>query len=170
VEKIVIVLAMHGAPPSDFSKREMAELFSLHSRLASASEMERRALQPRYAELDTKMREWPRTSSNDPFYAASQELAEHLRQATHCEVVVGFNEFCSPGLDEALDQAVTKGAEKVVVVTPMTTRGGEHAEVDIPRAIQEATEQHPGIAFRYAWPFPVPEVAQLLADHIAHFV
>ncbi len=58
----VIVLAMHGAPPNDFPERETAELFGLHARLEHAHEPERAALEHRHAELDAKMRAWPRAT------------------------------------------------------------------------------------------------------------
>ena len=162
----VIVLAMHGAPPRDFPEREMAEFMGLHARLEHASGPERAALDRRYAELDARMRAWPRTPHNDPFYVGTQELAGHLRRATGLEVIAGFNEFCAPSLDEALDRAA-QNAETVVVVTPMMTRGGEHSEVDIPAAIERARERHPRLAIRYAWPFETGAVAQFLAAQIA---
>ena len=70
-------------------------------------------------------------------------------------MIVGFNEFCAPSLEETLDQAVLCGADRIVVVTPMMTPGGEHAE-----------ERHPKIAFAYAWPFEVNDVARFLAMQI----
>lgn len=164
--KTVIVLAMHGAPPRDFPKQEMGEFFGVHARLEHASGAERAALEQRYAELDRKMRAWPRNAQNDRFWAASHELAGQLRRATGHEVVVGFNEFCAPDLDEALEQAVAQGAEQVVVVTPMMTRGGEHAEVDIPDAVRRAQECHPSIPIAYVWPFDSAQVAGFLAEQI----
>ena len=168
--RIVIVLAMHGAPPRDFPRREMGEFFSLHSRLEHASGSESSpsgaSLQQRYAELDEKMRNWPRTAQNDRFWAASHALAGQLSQATGHKVLVGFNEFCAPDLDEALDQAVAESAEKVVVVTPMMTRGGEHAEVDIPNAVRDAQARHPGTTIVYVWPFDPAQVAQFLSAQI----
>ncbi len=163
---IVIVLTMHGAPPNDFPKGEMGEFFSLHARLEHAAGPERAALERRYAELEARMRAWPRTAQNDRFWAASYELAAHLNQATGHEVRVGFNEFCAPDLDEALEQAVARGAERVIVTTPMMTPGGEHAAVDIPAAIRRAQERHPDVSMAYAWPFEVSQVAQFLAEQI----
>lgn len=168
--KTVIVLVMHGAPANDFPRREMAEYFSLRARLEHAPPSERGPLAHRYAELDAKVRAWPRTSENDPFSAASQELAEQLGQAAKCDVVLGFNEFCAPTLDQALDEAVQQGAEEVIVITPMMTRGGEHATVDIPEAIQHAQKRHRGIPMVYAWPFEVSEVARFLVEQIERFV
>jgi sirohydrochlorin cobaltochelatase len=164
--KTVIVLAMHGAPPRDFPRQEMGEYFALHSRMEHAAGPERASLQQRYAELDYKMRNWPRTAQNDRFWAASHDLASHLSQVTGHKVLVGFNEFCAPDLEEALNQAVAQSAEQVVVVTPMMTRGGEHAEVDIPNAVRDAQERHPGTAIVYVWPFDPAQVAEFLAAQI----
>ena len=165
--KAVIVLVMHGVPPNDFPEREMAELLGLNARVGGVAGEEREALERRRQKLDAKMRAWPRTAQNDPFYAGSQELAAHLSEATGCEVIVGFNEFCAPSVDGALSHAIARGAEKVIVVTPMMTRGGEHAEVDIPAAVKIAQAKHPGIPIMYAWPFSVSEVASFLAKQIA---
>jgi len=168
--KTVIVLAMHGAPPRDFPRREMGEFFSLHARVGHAAGAEGTELERRYAELHAKMRSWPRSAQNDRFWAASHELADHLSRATGHEVVVGFNEFCGPDLDEALGQAVAQDVERVIVLTPMMTRGGEHAEVDIPAAVQRAQERHPGVPIKYLWPFEYTHVAQFLAEQIGRVV
>lgn len=163
----VIVLAMHGAPPKDFPPREMAELFGLHVRLEHAAGPERAGLEQRHAELDARMRAWPRTAQNDPFWAGAQDVAEHLGRATGVDVIVGFNEFCAPTLDEAFDRAAARSAEKVIVITAMMTRGGEHSESDIPAAIDRARGRHPGLSIFYAWPFEAADVAQFLAGQIA---
>ena len=163
---MVIVLAMHGAPPNSVPQREVIELIGLHNGLEHAPAFVRGLLKSRYLKLDAKMRAWPRTVQNDPFWAGSQELAEHLRAATGCEVIVGFNEFCAPTLDGALDQAAARSS-KVIVVTPMMTRGGEHSEVEIPGAVQHAQERHPSVLFKYAWPLDISAIAQFLAGQIA---
>lgn len=165
----VIVLAMHGAPPSDFPRRELAEFFSLHSRMESAPPSGRSPQGARYAELEAKMRSWPRNAENDPFWAASRALADELSRVTACGVGVGFNEFCAPDLDAALDQAAARGQE-VVVVTPMMTRGGSHAETEIPTAVQRAQERHPEVSMKYAWPFDDAAVAEFLAEQISRLV
>lgn len=137
----IIVLAMHGMPPRDLPQRELAELFGLHARL-----------------------EHP---ENDPFFAGSMELADHLHRATGVGVVVGFNEFCAPSLDEALDEAASRGAGRITVLTPMMTRGGEHSEIDIPAAIRRAQDRHPGTRIDYVWPFDPAAVAEFLAAQMA---
>jgi sirohydrochlorin cobaltochelatase len=164
--KTVIVLAMHGVPPSDFPRQELAEFFVMHSRFEHASVSDDPAW-VRYSELEKKLRDWPRTKDNDPYHAASFELGQELGKATGCHVVVGFNEFCAPSLDDALDHAAGSGARRIVVVTPMMTQGGEHSEQDIPGAVVRARVSHPSVEFIYAWPFPVPDVARFLAEQVA---
>jgi len=146
--------------------RRVIELVGLHEGLEHAPAFVRKLLEPRHRKLDARMRARPRTAQNDRFWAGSRDLAEHLRAATGLAVIVGFNEFCAPTLDEALDQAAAQ-AERVIIVTPMMTRGGEHSEVEIPTAIQRAQERHLGIAFKYAWPLDVAAIAQFLAEQIA---
>jgi sirohydrochlorin cobaltochelatase len=123
----------------------------------------------RLARLAAKMRGWPRTAENDPFYAGSHELASHLAAASGCEVVVGFNEFCDPTVPAALDQAIARGPEQVVVITPMMTKGGEHSELDISSAVRSAQKRHPSVHVVYAWPFEVATVAEFLASQVQRF-
>jgi len=162
----MIVLAMHGAPPNEVSQREVIELVGLHQAMEHTPPFVRSVLQRRYRNLDAKIRAWPRTVQNDPFWAGSQEMAEHLRTATGSEVIVGFNEFCAPTLDDALDQAARQ-SDKVNVITPMMTRGGEHSEVEIPDSVKRAQERHPNVAFKYAWPLDISAIARFLAEQIA---
>jgi sirohydrochlorin cobaltochelatase len=166
--KEVIVLIAHGSPPKDFPPGETAELFAAHGRLATARGAERDRLALRHHELDAKMRAWPRTPQNDPFWAASVELGQALARVSRKDVFVAFNEFCAPGIDETLDRAAAGGATAILVTTPMLTPGGEHAEQDIPRALNQTRTRHPGVSIRYVWPFPVERVAAFLAENLNH--
>lgn len=167
--KTTLVLAMHGTPPNDFPKKEMAELFDLRAKLKH-SEGEGESLRARYAELEAKMRAWPRTSANDPFYVGSRELAAQLKRESGQEVIVGFNDFCGPTIDQALEQAITTGSGKIIVITPMMTKGGEHSKVDIPAAIERARKRHPDVPIHYAWPFDTLEIARFLAAQIKRYL
>ncbi|NIP37187.1 MAG: hypothetical protein GWN18_19690 [Thermoplasmata archaeon] len=164
-----IILAMHGAPPRDFPHEETAEMFGLHARLHGAGGPEMEAMARRHDEIEAHMREWPRTPDNDPFWAASQELAEHLERQSGLRTVVGFNEFCDPSIEEAVTHLVAGGVDEVLVMTPMMTRGGEHSEVDIPAALERAREAHPGVDIRFAWPFEPEDVAAFLVQHARRF-
>jgi sirohydrochlorin cobaltochelatase len=167
-ENRIIVLAMHGTPPNDFPKDEAAHFFRLHSQLHSGESTEEK-LKRRYDELEDKMRNWPRTAQNDPFFVASQNLGAQLKMETGYEVIVGFNEFCAPSLDDAFDQAVEKGASKIIVVTAMMVGGGKHSEVDIPAAIKRAQNKYPRIKLYYVWPYEPTSLAQFMDDQIKNF-
>lgn len=167
--KSVIVLAMHGSPPRDFPRAELAEFMTLHARLEAAAVSHSPTLESRYEEMEQKMRQWPRSQQNDSFFASSQEIAAELEHASGYEVILGFNEFCSPDLGEALERAVSSDAGRVFVVTPMMTRGGEHSEKDIAQTVKRAQEKHAGVRFVYAWPFETAEVAGFLATHVKRF-
>jgi sirohydrochlorin cobaltochelatase len=167
--KTVIVLVMHGAPPRDFPRQLLGEFFSLHARLSQAAEADKPTLLARFEPLERQMREWPRTPQNDPFYAFSEELAGALAAASGDEVIVGYNEFCAPDVPLALEQAVELGARRIVVVTPMMTRGGEHAEIEIPALIAEFSSLHTEIEIKYAWPFEKGEIAAFLYQHLQSF-
>ncbi len=161
---------MHGAPPLDFPKDDMAEFMGLHAQLGSLPGQPASAQKVRYDQLESRMRAWPRTGQNDPFYAGSQELAKHLRQESGLEVIVGFNEFCAPTLDEALERAAVREAGKIVVVTPMMTRGGEHSAVDIPGAIRRAQRKFTAQKIIYAWPFATEDIARFLSSQLTRFL
>ncbi len=164
--KTVIVLAMHGTPPKDFPRRELGEFFTLHAR----HEAHDLTNVDRYLELADRLKRWPRTPENDPFHAASCELAQAISQEIGCDVIVGFNEFCTPDIDEALAQAACDGANRVVVVTTMMTRGGEHAEREIAQSVRLGRQNYPEVEFIYAWPFETAKVAQFLTEHVKGFI
>lgn len=166
---IAVVLAMHGVPPRNFPKRDVMELFGLHHRLSQASESERDALRNRHDQLEARMRNWPRTPENDPFHAASLEIAQALEEILEMDVFVGFNEFCGPSIEEAIGEAASRSHDKIIVTTPMMTRGGEHSEKDIPQAIKRAQELYPDAEIVYAWPYEISNVAGFLAKHIRRF-
>ncbi len=167
--KTIIVLAMHGAPANDFPRRELGEFFELHGRMETSPAPHDPAMIRRHGELDGMVKRWPRTPRTDPYHAASLELAGALENETGLSVIVGFNEFCAPDLDEALDRAAGDGAERILVLTAMLTRGGEHAERDIALAVERARGRHPGIEIIYAWPFETRAIARFLADQARRF-
>jgi len=148
----------------------MAEFFSLRSRLDHSAGPDRASLERRWAELEKKMRLWPRTDQNDPYHAGAQELAARMREVIGCPVIAAFGEFCAPTLDEALEQAAAQQPERVIVATPMMTRGGEHSEIDIPEAVDRARRRFPHVSFVYAWPFESSEIALFLANQIRRFL
>lgn len=170
MRQAVLVLAMHGAPPLDFPRSELQEFMALHGRIGHSHSDVDQSFRLRYLELEKKMRTWPRNAQNDPFFAGSQELAQQLRLETGLEVILSFNEFCGPSIDEAISQAVSKEADTIIVVTPMMTRGGEHSEVEIASVIERARAKYPEKKIIYAWPFAVEDVASFLASHLKKYL
>ncbi len=163
------MLAMHGVPPKDFPRSELIELMRLHMAMDHSHGHDvNLELKARHDELDEKIRRWKRTSQNDPFWAASQSLSVTLSRITGNAVTVGFNEFCGPSVEEALDEAVSRGGNEIIVITPMMTPGGEHSEVDIPGAIERARKKHSHVTIRYAWPFNEIAVATFLAEQLSN--
>ncbi|HTL47814.1 MAG TPA: CbiX/SirB N-terminal domain-containing protein [Verrucomicrobiae bacterium] len=165
--KTVIVLAMHGMTPRDFPGADKTEFFRLRSALGRPDAGPREALLKKLEALEQKMRQWPRTEANDPFDAAAKRLADRLSRKTGQEVVLGYNEFCAPALPEALDAAARPDVSKVLVITPMVTRGGNHSEEEIPQLVEEAQSRHPNVSFVYAWPFDEERIADFLARQLS---
>ncbi|VAX31660.1 hypothetical protein MNBD_NITROSPIRAE01-1988 [hydrothermal vent metagenome] len=166
---IIIVLAMHGTPPKDFPKTEHKELFEIRAALKHATNPSK-ALKARHDFLDKKMRLWPRTEKNDPFHFGSMALGHQLEKQSRFKVIVGFNEFCDPDLDKAIREAVGLADKKVLVTTPMMTRGGSHSKGDIPSAIAGVKKDFPKTDIIYAWPFPTSEIAGFLSAQIQVFL
>jgi sirohydrochlorin cobaltochelatase len=161
---------MHGVPPKDYPKQELAEFFSLHGRFQHSASMQKSPQMERYLYLSEKMKKWPRSEQNDPFYSTSQELAQRLSLETGNEVMVGYMEFCAPEAMDVLEEAAKCRPDSIVVVTPMMTRGGDHSEVEIPAVVKRFQERHPEIKVIYAWPFSLTDIARFLARQITNFV
>jgi sirohydrochlorin cobaltochelatase len=159
---ICYLLVMHGAPPRDFPPEDLQAYFQLHSMAESGSGALPAGARQRLEALEARLRAWPRNSANDPFHAASLELAHALHVQSGRPVMVGFNEFCDPGIEAAVEAAIEGGAARVVVLTPMLTRGGEHAETDIPQALDRARQRHPAVRIDYVWPVPAEATARFL--------
>ncbi len=162
---MVIVLVVHGMPPKDFSEKEKMEFLRLHSQHSKPGILTPEQI-VRHDALEQQMRAWPRNAENDGFHAASYRIADDLREKSGHPVWVAFNEFCAPGVPEILDQAAGMNQGEVVVVTPMLTRGGSHAEFEIPREIDAARLRHPAAHFTYAWPFDSAHIAAFLNEQI----
>jgi len=168
MKKSIIILATHGAPPRDFPRPEMAEFFTLHSQVEAGKTLELGPLE-RYHFLEHKMRRWPRNEGNDPFYTASAALAAELEKQAGIKVLLAFNEFCAPDISQAIDDAVNQGTDNITVVTPMLTRGGNHAEIEITGIVNQAIRRYPGVRIIYAWPFETADTAGFLARQVKRF-
>lgn len=165
--KTIVVLASHGAPATDCPRRKIGMLMALESMQGLIRRF--RFLRARQEALDCEVRNWKRTADNDPYKRGVDALAERITSQTGCAVIAGYNEFCTPTISRAIDEAVSQGAVQVIVATTMTTRGGEHSEIEIRDIVDEAQSRYPEVRICYAWPFDPDRVAQLFSDEIKKF-
>ncbi len=167
-QSLGVVLIGHGAPATDCPPELIGELMGLEWRKNSHGPGPHH-LEGRAAELDAKIRDWPRHAGNDPYKRGLEQLAEALRPLLPASLfAIGYNEFCRPSIAEAIAQVIQQGARRVLVIPTMLTPGGVHSEVDIPRALEEVRAAHPGVTIEYLWPFDLQQVAALLAAQVNH--
>ena len=164
--RIAVVLIGHGAPATDCPPQLVGELMSLEWRAPHAAEGHAH-LEGRAAELDQRIRAWPRQAGNDPYKAGLERLGQVLRPLLPTDLfIIGYNEFCRPSISEALEEMIRRGATRILVLPTMLTPGGVHSEKDIPRELESVRRTHPGITIDYLWPFDLQQVAALLAAHV----
>ncbi|HJM11942.1 MAG: CbiX/SirB N-terminal domain-containing protein [Candidatus Marinimicrobia bacterium] len=166
----VIVLAMHGVPAKDTPVEKVGEYYKLHGMMETAPSHVVESIRYHFEELDDLVRNWPRTPANDLYYYGTKKVAAAISERTDTKVVMAFNEFCAPDLSTAFADVVNEGAKRVLVVTAMLTPGGNHAEIDIPKAIKSAEKAHPDVEFIYTWPFQIDAIADVLVDQIGNYV
>lgn len=159
-----IILVGHGGLPSDAPGQLVSELKGLEAARRARGEPE---MGEREAELDEKIRNWPRTKESDPYKYGLESVLEELRpKLGGRKVVEAYNEFCAPSVEDAIANLVKEGATHITLLTTMFTRGGSHAEFEIPELVEYAKEQYPGIAIEYVWPFDLSRVVDFLASHV----
>ncbi|WP_455376850.1 sirohydrochlorin chelatase [Petrachloros mirabilis] len=158
-----VVLVGHGGIPKDCPQELVTKLKRLEAQRRAAK------LPPSMEEieLDTKIRQWPRTAETDPYRSGLEAVAAALRpQLNGVLFAVAYNEFCAPTLEEAVADLIKKGATEITVTTTMFTPGGSHSEVEIPEILTHLRLQFPDVELRYAWPFDLRRVATTLAEQL----
>lgn len=164
--KKAVLLVGHGAVPTDYPPALVSELKALEGRRRITGAPP----EAREIELDQKIRRWLRTKANDPYQAGVEAIAKALRAKLQgSRVALAYNEFCAPDIEEAVAKLVGEGYRDVTLVPTMYTRGGVHSEVEIPKILEDLRRKHPGAKLRYAWPFPVGEIAALLDRQLRRF-
>lgn len=159
-----VVLVGHGGVPRDFPRPRLARLKALESERRA----QRKEPSPEESALEAEIRGWPRTRETDPYQAGLEQLATHLRAlVAPARLVLAYNEFCAPSLDEAVAGLLMDGLGRVVVVPSMLTPGGVHSEIEIPETIAALRRRFPNASIDYAWPFDPHTVATLLAAQVS---
>jgi sirohydrochlorin ferrochelatase len=161
----VVVLAMHGGIPKDFPKEELKLFRELHKKGDSGNQQ----AHDQAHQLEVKLRNWPRTKDNDPFYWGALQIKNAMENMLPYPVLLSFNEVSAPSIEDAIAKAVSElNPKTILVITPMLTPGGRHSEKDIPAAIERAKKKV-GVKktiIEYVWPIPVEETAQFLIEQI----
>jgi len=84
-DRVFIVLIMHGMPPRDFPEDEKIRFYKLRAAMKDAGHIAES--RDAHDSLDAKMRDWPRTPENDPFYTFSMGLGRKLEKKTGSRTV-----------------------------------------------------------------------------------
>lgn len=161
-----VILVGHGGIPRGVPQELVTKLKRLEAQRRAA----KMPPSPEELELDSKIRQWPRTPETDPYQSGLESVAARL-QAYLGEMLfaVAYNEFCAPTLEESVEKLIKQGATHITVTTTMFTPGGSHSEVEIPEILDHLRPQYPGVELRYAWPFDLNLVANTLAEQITRF-
>lgn len=136
--KAGIVLAAQGSPPRDWMARN-------RERWEKLQESKQR--------ITAELKKWSRTTQCDPCTFEIEKLATGIRQRGGYPITeVGYNEFTHPTVEEAIERAISQGAQRVIVVPTMLTPGSVETEMDIPDAVATAQRRHPQVEIVYAGP------------------
>ena len=159
-----VVLIGHGGVPKDFPSEKVSRLRMLEAqRQRNNTEMS-----DEEAKIDHEIRSWPRTKENDPFHFGVLSIAKHLQEKIgDTKLMVAYNEFCGPSIEEATEQLVNEGYKHVVFLTTMFTPGGVHSEFEIPVIVDTLKKQYPTVQFEYPWPFNMDQVATFLSAQLS---
>ncbi len=125
---------------------------------------------PEEQALEDRIRHWPRTPANDPYGAGCERLMTSLRPLLpEMTLKLAYLEFSAPTLEEVVAELRQSGVTTVLVIPSMMTPGGVHSEVDIPQLVDQLQAAYPEMTLRYAWPFDLTKIAQLMAEHVQQF-
>ena len=163
-----VVLIGHGGSASDIPRALVSELKRLEGERQARKEL---AMSAREAELDKQVREWPRTPETDPYKYGVEAIAKALApKLGGRRLVVAYNEFCAPSVEDAIEKLAGEGCERILLISTMFTRGGIHAEFEIPAIVLSTRKKHPRLKGEYAWPYDPGFIADFLAAQLARAV
>ena len=106
--------------------------------------------------------------ARDPDWAAPFNIIKQQLQAARpqLQVELAFQDFMSPTLEQAVAQAVARGAKRAVLVPLFMAQGG-HLKQDLPRMVGKIREQHPQLELQV---MPAigdsPEILQAIGDWV----
>ena len=162
-----LVLVGHGGIPKDCPQ----ELVTKLKRLEAQRRAQNLPPSQEETELDQTIRRWPRTVATDPYRAGLEAVGAALRPLLDGALfALAYNEFCSPTVEESIEELIRQGATHITVATTMFTPGGAHAEVEIPEILTGVRARHPEVAIHYAWPFDASTIAHFMNEQVRRFM
>lgn len=163
-QKEATILIGHGGVARDTPRELVSELKTLEGqRMRSGGG----PMSEREAELDDKVRNWPRTPETDPYKFGLERLADALRARLGGQrLEIAYNEFCAPSIEDAVSDLVRDGVDRIAFITTMFTPGGSHSEFEIPQILEELQREYPQVDLVYAWPFDMEHASGFLADQL----
>jgi sirohydrochlorin cobaltochelatase len=158
-----VILVGHGGIPRDCPQDLVTKLKRLEAQRRAAKQPPSQE----ELELDHKIRRWPRTKATDPYQSGLEAVGAVLRPHLNGVLfAMAYNEFCTPTLEESVEDLVKQGATSITVLTTMFTPGGSHSEVEIPEILDHLQPKYPSVELRYAWPFDLQLIANTLNEQL----
>src|SRR6476660_224641 len=98
------------------------------------------------------------------------DMAQLVQRMTGNDVIVRYAhmELAEPTIAEGFANCVEAGASEVIVF-PYMLSPGRHSTTDIPRMVNEAAANHPGVTFSVTPPFGIEEKLGEIILERAHF-
>jgi sirohydrochlorin cobaltochelatase len=106
--------------------------------------------------------------ARDPDWAAPFIIIKQQLQAARpqLQVDLAFQDFMSPTLEQAVAQAVARGAKRAVLVPLFMAQGG-HLKQDLPRLVARISDRHPELEFQVMSAIgEAPEILQAITDWV----
>lgn len=85
-------------------------------------------------------------TSNDAVKTLTDNLRSHLAESEFAAIDYAFLELTAPKIPEVIDSLIQQGASSVVVL-PYFLAPGTHVVNDLPKLIDDARRQYPGVTF-----------------------
>jgi len=155
-----IILVSKGSIPKDFPKEKIMEYLSLKFEVSKGGDMKR------MKELEEELKKWPRNPENDPAYFAIINLCEELRFVLGYETQFAFENYCSPSLEETLQEIIRKGYTSIIVVPLDFLTGLDENSLNIIEKIKNENF----VEISIAWPYKIGHQADFIATHILSFI
>jgi ferrous iron transport protein A len=108
---------------------------------------------------------------SDSLAFEAKRLAAGVQQCGGYRITeVGYNALTHPTIEDAIERAIERGAQKVIVVPAMFTPGSPERGMDIPSAVDTVQKQHPEVEIVYAGsPFDHDQQVALILNKVREY-